>query len=236
VSFAFGSSGVDNLTAAMTDSDFGFDGGVKSNSGGFATGGTEEGDAGNREAAREGQDLTGFVTFGLDVFLIEIDTFHENGILFGVNLENFSGATFVFSGGNLNGVVYFELIHILLYLDDLGSKRGDLGEAGIFNLTGNGAKDTSAKRLLRANGVDNNGGIVIKSEIGTVVAASFLAGANNDGFDYLLVLDGSVVVGAFDGSGNDVTDTTESAVRTAVDQNHFDEFGTGVVGNVEYGS
>src|SRR5271170_3540678 len=66
-------------------------------------------------------------------------------------------------------------------LDDLGRERDDLEKLLLAEFAGHRAEDAGADRLVDV--VDDDGGILVKANIGTVLAAVLLAGADDDSLD-----------------------------------------------------
>ena len=78
-------------------------------------------------------------------------------------------------------------------------------------------------------GIDNNSGIVTETDIGTVFAAKFFFGADNNHFDFFFLLDHAVGDGVFDNSQNNITNSGFFVKMTFVDMNNLDSFGAAVV-------
>ena len=88
--------------------------------------------------------------------------------------------------------------------------------------------------MFAGDGVDNNGGVFVESDVSSVWTAGFFAGADNNSLDNLLViLTAPFLSPSFDSGGDNVANVTKALARTAVDENNFDLFGAGVVGDLE---
>src|SRR5277367_498914 len=75
-------------------------------------------------------------------------------------------------------------------LDDLGCERDDLEELLFAELAGHGAEDAGADRLV--NVVDDDSGVLVEADIGTVLAAILLAGTYDHRLDDLALFDGAI--------------------------------------------
>ena len=68
------------------------------------------------------------------------------------------------------------------------SQAQDLGVAGITQLASNRSKDTGTLGVLV--GHNDNGGVLIKTDVGTVVAAHAMLAAHDDSLDDVALLNG----------------------------------------------
>src|SRR5207244_609734 len=68
-------------------------------------------------------------------------------------------------------------------LDNLGRQRDDLEELLLAELAGDGAEDAGSDRLIDV--VDDDSGVLVEANIGTVFAAIFFARADDHGLDDL---------------------------------------------------
>lgn len=78
--------------------------------------------------------------------------------------------------------------------------------------------------------VDDDGGVVVKADIGAICPARLFAGPDDYGFDELRVFDIAIGICLIHDGADDVADVGETAPRTSVDMNDLEPFGSGVVG------
>ena len=86
-------------------------------------------------------------------------------------------------------------------------------EAGIAQLASDGSKDTSTLGALV--GHDDNGGVLIKADVGAVVTAQAVLATDDDGLDHVALLHGTTGSSLLDAANHDVTDVCVSLAGTA---------------------
>lgn len=120
-----------------------------------------------------------------------------------------------------------------VFLEKLEHLRGqgdDLHEVLLTKFAGNGSENTGAAWIEIL--VNDDDGIVVKAQVGTILAADRLAGSDDDGTDNLALLDGSAGGGLLDVGGDDVTDTGGEG-PLADNADHCGHAGAGVVSDIE---
>src|SRR5438552_6683251 len=75
-------------------------------------------------------------------------------------------------------------------LDDLRRERNDLHELALAQFAGDGTEDARPDRLALI--VDENSGVVVELDVGTIFAAMLLHGSHDDRFDDRTFLHGAV--------------------------------------------
>ena len=83
--------------------------------------------------------------------------------------------------------------------------------------------------------LDDDARVVIKADVGAVLAADFLNGANDDALDNVLLLDVGARRSLLHGSDDDVTDSRIAALGTAKHLDAANLACAGVVGDVQHG-
>ena len=81
--------------------------------------------------------------------------------------------------------------------------------------------------------VDQDRGVLVEGDVGAVLAAELLAGADDDRLDDLALADAAVRGRLLDGGGDHVADPRVAAVRAALDADAEDLAGARVVGDPE---
>src|SRR4051794_28205107 len=116
-------------------------------------------------------------------------------------------------------------------LDNLWRERDDLEELLLSKLTSHRAKDTGSDRLHRI--VNNDGGVLVEANVGSILAAILLAGTHDHGLDDLALLDGSVRRSLFDRRGDDIAEAGLLAQTATEGQDHLKLARAGVIGHVK---
>src|SRR6478735_2864135 len=88
--------------------------------------------------------------------------------------------------------------------EHLRCQRDDLHEALVAQLAADRAEDTRPTRL--AIRPQDDRGVLVEADVGTVDAATLLDGAHHDGLDHVALLDVATRDGVLDGGDDDVAD------------------------------
>src|SRR3990170_1266060 len=117
-------------------------------------------------------------------------------------------------------------------LQDFRRQRNNLGEPSLAQLARHGPKDT---RPLRVDpiGVQDDGGVVVETNVGAVLAAILLGDAHDHRLDDLALVDGAVGPRRLDGGHDHVADAPYSSARAAHDMDHQQLPAAGVVGDLQ---
>ena len=91
--------------------------------------------------------------------------------------------------------------------------------------------DTSALGALV--GHDDNGGVLIKADVGAVVTAQAVLATDDDGLDHVALLHGTTGSSLLDAANHDVTDVCVSLAGTAQYTEAHSLLSTGIVGHFE---
>src|SRR5262249_16556551 len=83
--------------------------------------------------------------------------------------------------------------------DHFRSEAHDLRKAAFAQFARHRAEHAGADRL--AVGLDQHGGVLVEADVGAVLAADLLTGADDDGLDDLVLLNRAVRGGLFDRGG-----------------------------------
>src|SRR5699024_8894711 len=116
-------------------------------------------------------------------------------------------------------------------LDGFGRQRQDLHELLVTKLSGHRPKDTGASGVLVL--LDEDGGVLVEANIGTVVAADALLAADDNGLDHIALLHIAVGGSLAHGGDDHVTNVAVLALGTAQHTDALDFLGAGVVGNLQ---
>src|SRR5271157_244553 len=108
----------------------------------------------------------------------------------------------------------------------------DLHEAPLAQLAGHRAKDAAALRVLAVD-VQQDHGIVIEADVGTVLPAPFLGTAHDHGLDDIRLLDRALRCGRLDRAHHDITDRPVAAAGASHDVDHQEDAGAGVVRHLD---
>lgn len=97
-------------------------------------------------------------------------------------------------------------------LEHLWGKRNDLHIDGT-DFTSHRTEDTGSADFARI--IEEYASIIVEADVGTVLTADFLLGADDDGFGDSAFLDVTIGDGTLDADDDDVTDRRISAARTS---------------------
>jgi len=156
------------------------------------------------------------LTARLDVLGDHVQAFHDDLALFRGGLQDLTGLALVLAGDDHNVVAGFnmKIIHLIkTSLQRFGSQAQDLGEAGIAQLASDGSKDTSALGALV--GHDDNGGVLIETDVGAVITTQAMLATDDDGLDHVALLYSATGSSFLDAANHDVADVCVSLAGTA---------------------
>src|SRR5699024_10025600 len=156
------------------------------------------------------------LTTRLDVLGDHVQALDNDLALFRGGLQNLAGLALVLAGDDHNVVAGFnmKIVHsIKTSLQRFGSQAQDLGEAGVAQLAGDGSKDTGALGALV--GHDDDGGVLIKTDVAAVVTAQAVLGTDDNGLDHIALLHGAAGRSLLDAADHDVADVGISLAGTA---------------------
>ena len=105
--------------------------------------------------------------------------------------------------------------------------------SSVAELAGHGPKDTGALRVVVICAVDENGGVLVKTDVGAVRAADALGGADDNGLDHIALLDAAARGGLADAGDDDVAHVAVLALGAAQNTDSLELLGAGVVGNLQ---
>src|SRR5512133_2665036 len=120
---------------------------------------------------------------------------------------------------------------IFMLLQHLRGEGDDAHEALLPQLTADGAEDARAARVPAV--LDENGSVLVETDVRAVRPAALLGGAHDDGLDDLTLLDVAAGDGVLDGGDDDVTDTGVAPTRPTEHPDAENLLGTRVVGDLE---
>src|SRR6185437_5028140 len=143
-----------------------------------------------------------------------------------VGRDDRAASALVLAGGDHDVVALLDL-----HLEHLRRQRDDPHEALLPQLTADRAEDASAARISAVP--DQDGGVLVEADIGTVCAAAFLTGTHYDRLDDVALLDASPGQRVLDGRHDDVTDARVSPAAAAEHADAQDLLGTRVVGDLK---
>src|SRR5690606_38608807 len=115
--------------------------------------------------------------------------------------------------------------------DHLRSQGDDAHELLVAQLAAHGAEDAGSARL--AVSLEDDGGVLVEADVGTVGATTLLGSAHDDGLDDVALLDVAAGDGVLDGGDDDVTDTGVAPAGASEHTDAQDLLGTGVVGDLQ---
>src|SRR5687767_4072935 len=171
------------------------------------------------QRARAGVALDDVRALDVDLLLLRVHTQHA------------AGPALVLAGDDADGVVLADLDRH--QLEHLRRERHDLHEVAVTQLARDGAEDARAARVV--GGVDQDRGVLVEGDVGPVVAAELLLGADHHRRHDLALLDRAVRDRLLDRADDDVADPGIAAVRPTAhaDAEHLAR--AGVVGDLEPG-
>src|SRR5580692_5027404 len=143
-----------------------------------------------------------------------------------VGRDDRSACALVLAGHDHHVVTLFDL-----HLEHLRRQRDVPHEALLPQLTANRAEDAGATRISAVP--DQDGGVLVEADVGTVCAAALLAGTYYDRLDDVALLDASPGQRVLDGRHDDVTDARVSPAAAAEHADAQDLLGTRVVGDLK---
>jgi hypothetical protein len=111
-------------------------------------------------------------------------------------------------------------------LNNFGSQGQDLHVILVAELTGDGSKDTSAAGVLVLT--DEDCGILVKADIGTVGATNTLVGTDDNCLNDFALLNGAAGGCLADRGNDNVADVAVLALGAAKYADAFDFFGAGL--------
>src|SRR5512144_2658859 len=100
------------------------------------------------------------------------------------------------------------------WLEHFRSQRNNLHETLLAQFAGHRAKNAAALRVLTIR-IQDDGSIVIETDIRTILTPPFLRTTNNDSFDNFALLDGSLRGGGLHCGDHNVANVGVPARRTA---------------------
>src|SRR5262245_29784092 len=118
-------------------------------------------------------------------------------------------------------------------LNDFRSQRDDLHEFFVAQFASDGTEDAGAAWVEFF--INDDDGVAVESQVGAVVAADGLAGANDYGVNDFALLYSAIRGGFFDVGFDDVADPGVALV-SAQDTDGCRSLGAGVVSHVEDGT
>ncbi|EAQ46846.1 hypothetical protein MED193_16674 [Roseobacter sp. MED193] len=116
-------------------------------------------------------------------------------------------------------------------LQHLRSKRDDFHEVLGAQLTNNWSKDTCTYGLVV--GVQDDGGIAIKTDRGTIGTTDFFGGANDDGLTDITFLNATAGDGFLNRDNNDVAYGCVFTLGTTQNLDALNSASAGVVSNIQ---
>src|SRR5579885_1557109 len=139
--------------------------------------------------------------------------FHQHFAAPPVNAEHAAGLSAVAAGDHLYGVLLFQIDAYRLsrlslcdsHLDYLGSQRDDLHELLVTQFPGHRAEDARADRL--AYFIDQDRGVRIEADVGTILPPGLLAHADDHAAHHFAFFNGRIGSGLFHRSGDDIAET-----------------------------
>src|SRR6185437_12984207 len=158
------------------------------------------------------------------VLLDPADTLDEHPAGIRVGLDHLALGALVLAGDHQHGVAFTDL-HLLR----LRGQRDDLHEPLVAQLAADRTEDAGAARLTVR--LDQDSGVLVEPDVGTVRAALLLGGAHDDGLDHIASLDVGAGDGFFDGRHDDVPDAGVAARAATEHPDAQNLLGTRVVGD-----
>src|SRR5699024_7913649 len=152
----------------------------------------------------------------------------------GADMHQHAGVALFIAADDHDVVAGFDMkiIHSLnTSLQRFRSQAQDLGVAGITQLAGHRSKDTGALGALVSH--DDDGGVLIKTDVGPVVAAHAVRAAPDASLHHVALFHGAAGGCLLDRADHDVANICISLAGTAQHAEAHQLFGTGVVGNFE---
>ena len=129
----------------------------------------------------------------------------------GKHLEDFAGFAGIFTGDYHYGIIFFDIrfgccqfVHLLI-LEHFRCQGNDFHVVLFPQFSCYGPKDTGALRLTVI--FDDNCCVLVKTDVGTVFAADFFFGSNNNSFYDLAFFYHTAGCCTFDRANNYITDT-----------------------------
>src|SRR6266851_6869424 len=127
-----------------------------------------------------------FRRVGTRVALDDAHVLHDHGVLLGVDGQHAPALAGVFAGddldvvalADLNGVPLGSFVSECHRLPNLRSQRNDLGKFLFAELARHGAENARPNRLTGI--VDQHGGIVVKPDVGAILAPPFFPHPHDD--------------------------------------------------------
>src|SRR3954465_3419073 len=111
----------------------------------------------------------------------------------------------------------------------LRGERDDPHEALVAELTADGAEDARPARVAAV--ADDDRGVLVEADVGTVGTTALLHRADDDGLDHVTALDTGTGQRVLDGRDDDVTDARVASPGAAEHPDAEDLLRTGVVGD-----
>src|ERR1700733_14048203 len=143
-----------------------------------------------------------------------------------VGRDDRAARALVLAGRDHHVVTLFDL-----HLEHLRRQRDDPHETLLPQLTAYRAEDASAARIPAVP--DEDSGVLVEADVGTVCAAALLAGTHHDRLDDVALLDASPGQRVLDGRHDDVTDARVSPAAAAEHADAQNLLGTRVVGDLK---
>src|SRR5690242_2693887 len=117
-------------------------------------------------------------------------------------------------------------------LEHLRRQRDDLHELLVTQLAAHGAEDAGTTGV--ALGVlEDDGGVLVEPDVGTVRTTALLHGADDDGLDHVTLLHRATGDRVLDGGDDDVPDTGVAATGATENADAENLLGTRVVGDTQ---
>src|SRR5690606_1495618 len=111
------------------------------------------------------------------------------------------------------------------------SQRDDLHEPLVAQLAPDRAEDARTARLAVV--LEDDGGVLVELDVGTVRTTALLGGADDDGLDHVTLLHVAARDRVLDGCDDDVADSGVATARATENTDAEDLLGTRVVGDTK---
>jgi len=115
-----------------------------------------------------------------------------------------------------------------MYLYDFGSAGSDGLEAFLGDLARDRAEDAAGERLLLAL-LEDDDCVLVEPDVRSVLAAEGVDGANDDGMENVLFLDGLTRFGFLDRKDDELAKSCDAFLRSAEHFEDASDFTAGIV-------
>lgn len=175
---------------------------------------------------------------GLGMAFNLIDALDDDLAFRGQGGNNFALFPLILAGENDDGVALFnvkfnESQDEPSFLKNFGSEGDNFHEIFIAKFASDGSENTSAARSFIV--FDDDGGIFVETDIGTVLTAKALFGANDDGLNNVALFNLAAGSGGFNGGNDDVADIGIATEGAAEHANAHNFFSAGIIADVKSG-